>query len=35
MYKGEFKITGDKLELTLTGEYDGDETDEVTLVFSK
>jgi hypothetical protein len=35
VYKGEFKITGDKLELTLTGEYDGDETDEITLVFSK
>jgi hypothetical protein len=35
VYKGEFKITGNKLELSLTGEYDGDETDEVTLVFSK
>lgn len=35
VYKGEFKITGDKLELTLTGEYDGDETDEITLIFSK
>jgi hypothetical protein len=35
VYKGEFKITGSKMELTLTGEYDGDETDEITLIFSK
>jgi hypothetical protein len=35
VYKGEFKITGSTMELMLVGEYDDDETDEITLVFSK
>lgn len=34
-YKGGFKLTGDKLELTLQGEYDDEETDEITLTLKK
>ncbi|RVU02587.1 hypothetical protein EOD41_01205 [Mucilaginibacter limnophilus] len=34
-YSGEFKIVGDKLELTLKGEYDDEETDGITLVLNK
>jgi hypothetical protein len=34
-YSGGFKIVGGKLELTLTGEYDDNETDEITLELEK
>ncbi|RYE19833.1 MAG: hypothetical protein EOP51_19110 [Sphingobacteriales bacterium] len=34
-YSGGFKIVGDKLELTLQGEYDDNETEEIILELSK
>lgn len=34
-YEGSFKITGNTLELTLKGEYNDEETDEVTLMLTK
>jgi hypothetical protein len=34
-YKGGFRITADGLELVLTGEYDDEETDEITLLLKK
>ncbi len=34
-YKGQFKIVGKKLELTLQGEYNDEETDEITLILDK
>lgn len=34
-YSGKFKIVGDKLELTLKGEYDDEETDDITLILNK
>jgi hypothetical protein len=34
-YKGDFKITASGLELVLTGEYDEEETDEITLLLTK
>ncbi len=35
VYKGEFKITSAGIELTLKGEYDDEETDEITLLLKK
>ncbi|RYY32829.1 MAG: hypothetical protein EOP46_18015 [Sphingobacteriaceae bacterium] len=34
-YSGEFKLVGETLELTLKGEYNDEETDEITLILSK
>ncbi len=34
-YKGSFKLVNGKLELTLQGEFDDEETDEITLIFHK
>lgn len=34
-YKGEFRISAAGLELVLTGEYDDEETDEITLLLTK
>lgn len=34
-YKGSFKLVNGKLELTLQGEFDDEETDEITLIFDK
>jgi hypothetical protein len=35
VYSGSFVIVGDQLELTLTGEYKGDETDELVIIASR
>lgn len=35
VYKGSFRIMGEELELVLTGEYDDNETDEITLLLKK
>lgn len=35
VYKGSFKIVNGKLELTLKGEFDGDETNKITLSLKK
>jgi len=35
VYSGSFKITGDKLELELEGEYDDDETGKKKLILEK
>lgn len=35
VYKGGFRITGEDLELALTGEYDENETEEITLLLKK
>ncbi|MGF1637416.1 MAG: hypothetical protein ACFCUU_10105 [Cyclobacteriaceae bacterium] len=35
VYSGTFKINGSTLEITLVGEFDGDETEEITLILSK
>lgn len=34
-YKGSFKLLNGKLELTLQGEYDDEETEEITLILDK
>lgn len=34
-YKGSFKLINGKLELTLQGAYEGDETEELTIVLNK
>ncbi|HMI02471.1 MAG TPA: hypothetical protein VK541_08325 [Pedobacter sp.] len=34
-YKGSFKLVNGKLELTLQGEFDDEETDEITLILNK
>ena len=34
-YKGSFRIINGRLELTLQGEFDGEETEEITLILNK
>ncbi len=34
-YKGSFRIVNGRLELTLQGEFDGEETEEITLILNK
>lgn len=35
VYSGSYTVTGNQLELTLTGEYDDNESDEITLTLEK